>query len=584
MNPGRPKAEADWEALADRYLSEFEVRVNTSSQGRPPDIFVYEVCDSGLYSFGEQEIKRILKVWSRDEGSQIKRQSLMEAIEHIRDLSPKVSNDLINGDPDRLHLANGILNLITMTVEPFSSAHFSTVKIPVKYDPTCDCHNVKILLRQILPDEADRKTFWEFLGFNHVKGYPYHKALLCQGAGRNGKSTLFDIVTEYLGSHNVTGKEIYEFLQSFGTDNLFGRLANLSTDLPSKKITNSAAFKRLFGDWLSAQRKNRSDLEFKNFAKFWISCNELFEVEDQTEGWYRRWVIIKFTQRFEEGSKSYLPRDKLISLCTTDEEKSGILNEALKGLDRLNKQGKFTNDNGVEAVSTWWTKTANPLGEFAQKYIEITGDKSDAILKSEFTHNFRFISKKHLSPQQINKRVMMYLRGVTQGHKKEEYYGDDGKKHTTTKECWRGMRWSEEALKTLQAINDNKKESNPKKDPSIYQYSEKQVTELIQTHEPEGATAQTSKISDPRMKETHQKVLDQILQFSNNGSGVYSHQITKRLEIKPEFMESYVNDLCEWGYCKKKKNLPHIIIPCNYDKPGGPGCSKIPGGGEVNDS
>lgn len=515
MDPGRPKAEADWETLADRYLREFEVRVNTPNNGRSPDIFVYGAMDEGLYSFGSQEIRRTLKTWAKGEGSQIRQQALKEVLEHISDLAIRVPNELINGDPERLHLENGILNLKTMEVETFSPDHFSTVKIPVKFDPEAECPNFKKFLIQILPNDPDRLTLWEFIAFNLLKSYPYHKALLAYGGGRNGKSTLFDIVSMFLGTHNVAGKEIYEFLQRFGTDSLFGKLANISSDLPAKKITNSAAWKRLFGDFLSAQRKNQSDLVFKNFAKFWISCNELFEVEDQTEAWYRRWIIIQFNQRFVEGAPGYIPRDQLISMCTTDEEKSGILNESLKALNRLSERGKFTNDKGVESVSMWWTQTANPLGEFANKYVEITGDTKDFIQKTEFSHAFRFISKKHMSPQQINTRVQMYLRGVTQGTRKIETKDEDGKAHTNTREVWRGMKWNESGLIYHTAIAD---QGTKKPTETLKAFSENELS-LIS---PENETFSPKQYHNDRLAITasEAKVLYAIQKERSNNGGI----------------------------------------------------------------
>ena len=58
---------------------------------------------------------------------------------------------------------------------------------------------------------------------------------------------------------------------------------------------------------------------------------------DNSYAYYRRWVILPFDRIFE-GEKE---DTDLISKLTTEEELSGLLNLAQKGLTKLIKEGGF---------------------------------------------------------------------------------------------------------------------------------------------------------------------------------------------------------------------------------------------------
>ena len=65
---------------------------------------------------------------------------------------------------DRINLANGVLNLQTMKLEPHSPDWRSPMQIPVRYDPGASCPKWDQFLSQVLPADAIALA-WELAGW-----------------------------------------------------------------------------------------------------------------------------------------------------------------------------------------------------------------------------------------------------------------------------------------------------------------------------------------------------------------------------------------------------------------------------------
>ena len=80
------------------------------------------------------------------------------------------------------------------------------------------------------------------------------------------------------------------------------------------------------GDPIDAERKHCDPFRFRSYAKPF--CGIAFSSRDRTHAFYRRWLIIPFTRRFDGVGNNPVPdkglRDKLKA------ELSGILNRFLR--------------------------------------------------------------------------------------------------------------------------------------------------------------------------------------------------------------------------------------------------------------
>jgi putative DNA primase/helicase len=73
------------------------------------------------------------------------------------------------------------------------------------------------------------------------------------------------------------------------------------------------------------------------YAKLIFNCNQLPKDVEQTDAYFRRFLILPFNVTIEEEKQ-----DKLLASKIIDSELPGILNWVLEGLKRLLDQGKFT--------------------------------------------------------------------------------------------------------------------------------------------------------------------------------------------------------------------------------------------------
>ena len=94
------------------------------------------------------------------------------------------------------------------------------------------------------------------------------KSFVFVGAPNAGKSTLLNVVQEILlGSENVSNIPWQNLGDRFNRAELFGKLANIFADLPSKSIDDNGMFKALTGeDFITAERKNKDPFSFRPYA------------------------------------------------------------------------------------------------------------------------------------------------------------------------------------------------------------------------------------------------------------------------------------------------------------------------------
>jgi putative DNA primase/helicase len=100
------------------------------------------------------------------------------------------------------------------------------------------------------------------------------------------------------------------------------------------------------GDPIYAERKYGHPFQFTTFATPWFSANEAPISSDQTEAWFRRWVILPLERTFSGTDADPFLLQKL----TSREELEGLLVVAVSGLRRLLTRGAFELPPSVKAA------------------------------------------------------------------------------------------------------------------------------------------------------------------------------------------------------------------------------------------
>lgn len=152
-------------------------------------------------------------------------------------------------------------------------------------------------------------------------------------------SVYLNLLTYFLGMENVSKISLQELTSNrFAIGKLYGKNANIFADLESKALNSTGYFKGLTGgDYLTCDRKFRDAFDFKNYAKLLFSCNQIPDSDDQSDAFYRRWLIIPFTKEFKKEEQDPLLLSKLVS----QQELSGFANVLLAEMDFLLKEYCF---------------------------------------------------------------------------------------------------------------------------------------------------------------------------------------------------------------------------------------------------
>ena len=247
-----------------------------------------------------------------------------------------------------INIKNGRLNVLTREISEHSPEHIEFAREPVIYDPDAyDVHVDKMLNRTFCNDIEVRMLFEEMLGYCLTKNTKYQKGFMFYGSGSNGKSTVLDMIREFLGRDNVSSIELDKLTERFVTPELENKLANIGDDSNNVQLKDTGTIKKLFtGEGVQVDRKNQQPFTLYNYAKMMFSVNELPYSSDKTDGFYRRFEIIPFNAKFSSSDPDYDPF--IEQKVTTENAKSYLLNIALEGLDRLTKNGEFTEPKCVQ--------------------------------------------------------------------------------------------------------------------------------------------------------------------------------------------------------------------------------------------
>lgn len=244
-----------------------------------------------------------------------------------------------------------LINLLNGTFEinpkgktklrPFDRSDFITYQLPFEYRPEAEAPLFEAYLNKVLPDVDSQKVLAEYLGYVFIKNgglLKLEKALILFGTGANGKSVFFEVVNALLGNENVSSYS----LQSLTNENgyfrakISNKLVNYASEINGKLET--ALFKQLVsGEPVEARLPYGQPFLLKQYAKMIFNCNELPKDVEQTNAYFRRFLIIPFNVTIKDNEKDPQLANKII-----EQELSGVFNWVLKGLNRLLEQKRFT--------------------------------------------------------------------------------------------------------------------------------------------------------------------------------------------------------------------------------------------------
>jgi putative DNA primase/helicase len=182
------------------------------------------------------------------------------------------------------------------------------------------------------------------------------------GPTDSGKSTLLSLIEALLGIHNVSHATLQEIADNqFAGADLYGKLANIASDLDARVPKSAAKFKQLVGgtDTIRVERKYRDAFDFRPFAKLMFSANEPPGTSDQSDAFYGRWFILPMGRQRKGAAKDV----GLLKRMSTPTERSGLLSLAVQELRRLDREKQFSVPRAMmQAAGDYRARTDTVVG------------------------------------------------------------------------------------------------------------------------------------------------------------------------------------------------------------------------------
>lgn len=261
---------------------------------------------------------------------------------------------------------NGVYDMVTGELKPFSSDMVITNKIPWNYNPDAYSELAdKTLDKLACNDRNIRLLLEECIGYCFYRRNELGKAFILTGDKSNGKSTFLDCMKAMLGEQNISALDLKELGDRFSTAMMFGKLANIGDDIGDEFLQGSqvSIFKKVVtGNRIKAERKGQDPFEFNPFIKLLFSANDIPRMKDKTGAVLRRLVIIPFNATFSKESDDYDPyiKYKLIEQDCMEY----FIRVGVEGLQRVIINQDFTQSEKVQNQLNEYEEENNPIIAF----------------------------------------------------------------------------------------------------------------------------------------------------------------------------------------------------------------------------
>lgn len=328
----------------------------------------------------------------------------------VRDLSVVPHGRTLNDRSGMIPLRNGMFSIDSAQVLPHQPDNFNTycLDITLQLDGSpVDCSRWKQFLKESVGDPETITELQKFFGYCYTRETRYEKALLLIGPGGDGKGTILKVLQSLLGQVNVSNVSMGGLEDQFHRVMLVDKLLNVTTEIEGGLLQSDIFKSIVSGESVTASFKHRNAFSFQPVCKMAFSSNKHPNIQDTSEGLYRRLMMIEMNREFVKAGKADLYLyDKLM------EEKNAIFLWGLRGLQLLQRDG-FKESTYMTGCLDRFREINNAVIGFANTHIDQAPDVwTDSM--TIYDKYSRFCTKRNYKPLGES-RFAVELRKVIPG-------------------------------------------------------------------------------------------------------------------------------------------------------------------------
>lgn len=229
----------------------------------------------------------------------------------------------------------------------------------------------------------------------------YRRVIMLYGASSTGKSTLLEVLKRFFPADRVGATNPASWTQEYHAGALAGRALNLVGELDGTTPIQGGIFKAVTGgDVIEARHPNHRPFSFVCTAGHIFNCNRLPPTRDKSDAFFRRWLIVEFSNSIAPGKEIIGLADRIF-----DEEQAAVLAWLLSGAALLAKHQSFPVTDNHNRLIQYWRAGNNSALQFLldTEYVELHKSTNGAIpAKEVFTLYKKWASEAGVKPMGRN--------------------------------------------------------------------------------------------------------------------------------------------------------------------------------------
>ncbi|PEF32935.1 DNA primase family protein [Bacillus wiedmannii] len=375
------------------------------------------VPEEGIYTQNATVIKRVIS-WLEPKLNNTKAEEVIYHLTNTAEVKEKTNSRYL------IPVQNGVFNLKTKTLEPFTADYVFTTKITTPYienpvNPVLDGWDVVSWIQSISCGDGEiEKLLWQVMNDALNGNYSRRKSIFLIGEGNNGKGTFQELIMNLIGIKNIATLKVNEFDERFRLSVLEGKTAVIGDDVPANVyIDDSSNFNSVVtGDMVSVEFKNRPIYNTVFRCSVIQSTNGMPKFKNKTNGTIRRIVIVPFKADFNGMAENFKIKDEYIKnekvlqfvlykAINMDFEKFDIPKVSLQELEVFKQDNDPVLDFKLSIFDEWGIQEV-------PKYI-VYGFYKKFCMDNGY---------KHLADRQFHKQFKTYLGGGWEDAQKRFQY------------------------------------------------------------------------------------------------------------------------------------------------------------------
>lgn len=170
----------------------------------------------------------------------------------------------------------------------------------------------------------------------------FGKIFIWYGSGKNGKSTLMNLVARIMGDL-CTSANLLRINDSFALQSVMRGICNITDDIGTSPITETGLLKSVIqGSPIEVNRKYRDPIKWKPNTQFVVGCNEIPRIQDTTGGMTRRILFVPFDLQLTQEQMDIDLEDKMVA-C--DDDMRYLLTAGIRAFRNAKKAGHLLETN-----------------------------------------------------------------------------------------------------------------------------------------------------------------------------------------------------------------------------------------------